>query len=181
MNKIFGGRIRLLVAVVAFGSYLIVAAPVAQARTVVTKCVTDGSFSTRLCMTATYNVLYSRGIRYVQLVSVNGYAQKLDKFASIANLRVGALTSGKCYSGCGYINDGELKANVNNPVLGRSYGGAPSWSRYYTATTGSVYFTCAVAGLKWYIHGQAHTYTADYCVGLQPDALSVSDRERGLS
>ena len=158
----------------------IVAAPDASAQTVVTKCVTDGSMSTQLCFTLTYDTIAKSNTTYVSLKRVSVVAKRLDNQARILNLKLGALTFGRCYSGCGVLDQGKLLVNASPPTLGHSYGATPSWSSAYTMVTGANYFTCAVAGLEWARQGLSENHTADYCVGHPPDTLVVSDRERGL-
>lgn len=170
---------RLLALVVTFAAAALVVAPRARADSA-TKCVTDGSVSTKVCFTITWTSLESGGYRYASVSSVGASVSKLDPTASVLNLRVGAVVFGKCYSGCGLENAGKLLANRTPPTLGHRYAGTPPWSNVFTRLDGPLEFSCVVVGVEWAIHGHSMTYTADYCVGHQPNYLSNSQREPGL-
>jgi hypothetical protein len=153
----------------------------AAAQNTQTKCVYDSSLSIRLCLTIEWNDLYTGGSHYVEMVDV--YAKTYNSLGNVVyQVQAGAVVLGRCYSGCsGTEYDGQSLRIVNYPVYGRNYGGAPAWSRDFTQV-GGINYSCGVAESRWrHGSGDQTPLTMDLCVGLNPDSLTLSDRERGLA
>jgi hypothetical protein len=170
---------RVLVAMMLACGLLVIGSESAQAQSA-TRCVTDGSISTEICFAISWTTTTRNGQVYANVPTVSGQAIRLDHSAVLVNLKLGEVVYGGCLSGCSLIDNGKLVMSQNNPVSGATYSGKSPWSNYYTQVSGDRW-VCVVGQMTWAIHARVQTpYYADYCIGLNPALLSVSDMDRGL-
>jgi hypothetical protein len=178
-------KIAFRVVTVALTSLALVGIPVAghaaAAGNKLTTCLDDNTVSVQTCLTIEWNSYTSGSTPYAEMVNVHAHVSQLDEDVVVTRLKVGAVVQGRCLSGCSDLIEGKTLASKANPLWGTNYGAAPPWSKDYTTiATGGALYTCGVFQANLKRRQDTWNYTGDFCVGSAPDALSISDRERGL-
>jgi len=158
---------------------LLLGAAAARAEGVQQGCLSDGSFSTRLCVRIYYDDLAVKDAHYVRLTRVQATAVRTSAQVVLTDLRVGAVVLGRCLVGCQALDSGKLLVNLPFPTSRTWYAGVPPWSQRWILVGGASH-QCGTAAVFWRRGGRNFRYTMDVCFGMPPDALSLSGRARGL-